>query len=573
MPRLPTISPRPARANRGALTIISPEELQDRLAAREKLILAELERVLQMQRGCRGQLESLRARLAERRQIGQAEVDLLQALQHNQREVDRALTSRGEGVPMHILALLADLENNRLSTEDIEQRMAALLDQIERLGRERLPAIEQELTAAAKTAQVEREEQGRGAAADKRAVAPLAIAGQHQDAVIAALEQMTGQLARWDSYRRFLSEVGQLLRDQQALVQRTAEVGRRTLTQSLRDLAPRDAEELKAAAERQLELARLLDRILREMDRAGGELRQNDPPAAKTIAGAMDQIRRRATSQRMRTAGEQIQQNQIGQATAEQKQIGQDLQEILDLLATGRRPAAAAPTGEDLARLEEDIERLRNRQQTARTETQQLDGLLRPPRELTRTEALALRELAKLQHATAGDAARLGERFSAGSPPAAAMNAAVREMVAAGTLLDGRQTGHSTQVAQQNAIGQLDGLLKAVKAAKSTASAASKAQPPASQSPAGPARPKPDAAGNQTGAAQPGTAASRQPAGDGKARKAARDEARATMKRLWGGLPERARQQMLQAPVEEFPPKYEEQIEQYFRRLAEEKGK
>jgi hypothetical protein len=45
------------------------------------------------------------------------------------------------------------------------------------------------------------------------------------------------------------------------------------------------------------------------------------------------------------------------------------------------------------------------------------------------------------------------------------------------------------------------------------------------------------------------------------------------MKRLWGGLPERARQQMLQTPVEEFPPKYEEQIEQYFRRLAEEKGK
>ncbi len=43
------------------------------------------------------------------------------------------------------------------------------------------------------------------------------------------------------------------------------------------------------------------------------------------------------------------------------------------------------------------------------------------------------------------------------------------------------------------------------------------------------------------------------------------------MTRLWGQLPPRARQQILQPPVEEFPPKYETQIEDYFRRLAEEK--
>ena len=167
--------------------------------------------------------------------------------------------------------------------------------------------------------------------------------------------------------------------------------------------------------------------------------------------------------------------------------------------------------------------------------------------------------------------------LASGLPPAAgpanALSAAVREMSAAGMLLDGRQTGPPTQQAQQNAIGQLDALLKAVKTAKSTASAGSKLQSPASQSPSAAARPKPDSSRDQTATAQPGTSASQRPGGDGKGRKAAWAEARATMKRLWGGLPERARLQMLQGPVEEFPPKYEEQIEQYFRRLAEEKGK
>lgn len=47
------------------------------------------------------------------------------------------------------------------------------------------------------------------------------------------------------------------------------------------------------------------------------------------------------------------------------------------------------------------------------------------------------------------------------------------------------------------------------------------------------------------------------------------EEMRSLLKALWGELPERERQQMLQLPVEEFLPKYELLIEQYFKRLAE----
>jgi hypothetical protein len=45
------------------------------------------------------------------------------------------------------------------------------------------------------------------------------------------------------------------------------------------------------------------------------------------------------------------------------------------------------------------------------------------------------------------------------------------------------------------------------------------------------------------------------------------------VKALWGELPEREREQMAQFFDEEFLPKYELLIEQYFRRLAEEQGK
>jgi hypothetical protein len=44
------------------------------------------------------------------------------------------------------------------------------------------------------------------------------------------------------------------------------------------------------------------------------------------------------------------------------------------------------------------------------------------------------------------------------------------------------------------------------------------------------------------------------------------------VKELWGHLPERSREQMLQSFSEEFLPKYELEIEQYYRRLGEEQS-
>jgi hypothetical protein len=49
-------------------------------------------------------------------------------------------------------------------------------------------------------------------------------------------------------------------------------------------------------------------------------------------------------------------------------------------------------------------------------------------------------------------------------------------------------------------------------------------------------------------------------------------EVNAMVKALWGHLPERSREQMLQSFSDEFLPKYELEIEQYYRRLSEEQG-
>jgi hypothetical protein len=56
------------------------------------------------------------------------------------------------------------------------------------------------------------------------------------------------------------------------------------------------------------------------------------------------------------------------------------------------------------------------------------------------------------------------------------------------------------------------------------------------------------------------------------ARPVDKGEVNEMVKALWGHLPERSREQMLQSFSDEFLPKYELEIEQYYRRLSEEQG-
>ena len=69
----------------------------------------------------------------------------------------------------------------------------------------------------------------------------------------------------------------------------------------------------------------------------------------------------------------------------------------------------------------------------------------------------------------------------------------------------------------------------------------------------------------------PAATSNQRPQANGRTREVDMDQMRAVIKKLWGELPQHQREQMLQLPIEEFLPKYQLMIEEYFRRLAEEK--
>jgi hypothetical protein len=331
--------PQTTRGDVRRIIVVTARELQDRLAARQNLLIAELLRVLQMQQTGREQIEGLRIRLQELKRFEQADLDRLHAVELNQRQVDTLLTNPGQGVPMHVLAILADLENNRLDAADLVERMQAILAELERIGRENLPEIARELTAAIKTSEVaiQSASHATGEIADvEKSKTSLDSVAKQQDAVVASLEMLLALLKQSEGYRQFHRDLSLLLRDQEETARRTGDVGKRTLTKSLADLPPQDVADLRMLAAREGEHARTLDRILQAMQQATADLRRDDPVAADTVSDALEEARRAGIAGTMRAVGGNLRQNQIGQSTVGQKDILRQLQEVMDILANRR---------------------------------------------------------------------------------------------------------------------------------------------------------------------------------------------------------------------------------------------
>jgi hypothetical protein len=139
------------------LTVVTAEEMTQRIAARQALVLAELARALALQRQVRQQVAASDALLQGKRRPDPSDVGSLANAERAQRHVRDLLTSRVDGVPMQALGVLADLEDNKLDSPDIKRWMRTLLARLDQLNRDELPAVGVELTAAIKTAETQLE--------------------------------------------------------------------------------------------------------------------------------------------------------------------------------------------------------------------------------------------------------------------------------------------------------------------------------------------------------------------------------------------------------------------------------
>jgi hypothetical protein len=437
------------------LTIITRQEQEERVAERQTLILGELARVLKLQRESRGHLAGLQIQMEKVGQLSKQDIDHLQGAELTQRQVERGLTSKTEGVPMQIEGLLSDLRNNKVDSPEVERRMTAIKSEIQRLGKDHLPAIDREMTSSLKASQEklrdatasEKKPPEQNPAAAKNVADSLTTATEHQDEVIKSLEQMLGELSQWDNYRRFHREIGQLRHDQDEIARETSDVGRKTLTKNVKELDPQQQADLEKLANRQVDLGRRFDKIQQRMQQMAGELKETDPLASGTLSDALHEAQKQALGGQMRQAGRNLEQNQIGQAGQLQQQSSKNMQELLDILSN-RRERELAGLVKKLREAEQELAGLNKRQEGLR---KKMEEAAKNPNEAERREEL--KRLSREQKQLQEEVERFARRLQRLQAEDASRSAA-------------KGGGKMGQAGQQGEKGDAQGAQEQAKAAK-----------------------------------------------------------------------------------------------------------
>ncbi|HTU27650.1 MAG TPA: hypothetical protein VMF30_19725 [Pirellulales bacterium] len=145
------------------------------------------------------------------------------------------------------------------------------------------------------------------------------------------------------------------------------------------------------------------------------------------------------------------------------------------------------------------------------------------------------------------------------------MRAIERQLAAPG------RSDAETQALQQKIVAQLAQLIAQLEQQQNSQQSGSQSKSQSSS--AAKERQKvtqPNAAPSQAPATGDRAKESTERLGQAQARQATPEEIRSLMKDVWGQLPAREREQMLQSPPEQFLPKYELLLEKYYKRLADE---
>jgi hypothetical protein len=145
-----------------------------------------------------------------------------------------------------------------------------------------------------------------------------------------------------------------------------------------------------------------------------------------------------------------------------------------------------------------------------------------------------------------------------------------RRMMDVQTRIADADGGEKVQDDEKRIVADLDKLIEQAKKSCCKCSGSCSKPGQASSRTSNPSGKKPGSKPGSKPSTKPAQQSSQRPA-EKKTVKADPEEMKNLIKDLWGELPPNVREQMMQNPTEQFVPQYESMIEEYYRRLSEEK--
>jgi hypothetical protein len=410
------------------LTIITDEELAARIATRQAAILGQIAEALRLAEQAHEQTGELATRLREASQPAAGDARQAEAILYSQRQIARLLGTGADGAEGQITAVLDELATNRAADQPAGERLRELQAELQRINGSLLPAVEQDFIDAQKSL---------GAKTAATATERLESAAFQQGNLIERLEKMVGSLSQWDSLSRVARDLGQIRDAQQRLLEETTELQLQAVASA--DDAPAAQRTLaRQLGQRELELARRLDKLQSRMEEMLTRQMAEDPLSAAALAEALGVARRAAIGSQMREAASRLSRFQPGQATEAETAVLASLKELQDALLLRREDELARRT-QLLREASSELGRLRASSQAAAGEIESLDTKAADENRRRELERLArqLQELARESQSLARRLERLqAPRAAQAVDQAAARSTAAAQAAAGGNTAD-----------------------------------------------------------------------------------------------------------------------------------------
>ena len=206
------------------------------------------------------------------------------------------------------------------------------------------------------------------------------------------------------------------------------------------EAAKADSQERKRELERlsreQKKLEEEAQRLARRLERLQAE------QAGRSTSGAAG---------KMSQAGNAGQQGDAQSAGEQAEKAENDLEQAQQQLAERRRQAEEDLAREQMARLEDSLKSLHDRQKKLLQETQRLENLRAAEGRFTRAQLGTVNDLARQQKSLEGETSLLADKLSLTEVINMALEGAAKQMTRAADLLEQRETGSHTQGAEEAA--------------------------------------------------------------------------------------------------------------------------
>ncbi len=364
------------------ITIITPQELESLLAERQSRIVRQLEQALAAQRATREDVRRLEIAKGDADRFTAADRNTLNAAELSQRRIKTDLSDPLKGVAAAVDSILAEVEINRLTSSDLQAPMERLRGELSRMAGGPLSDAERELTAARKSADMLADQTTNGndgeiaaapEPADERFMRSLSQAGAAQDEVIESLEKLVGELSTGVDYRQIAQELATLREDQLAHAATTrSEIGFETLPLRPNELTRQQRAKLNTAAAGQEAIARRFSAFERQIDRLAGESQDQPTEQGRRLSEAADALHRSAIATDMQEVSRNLTENRIGQALEREREIADELEQVLDSLRDGQ-PNGPDQIAENLRAAEQRLAGLRQQLADLRNEIEQTE--------------------------------------------------------------------------------------------------------------------------------------------------------------------------------------------------------